>query len=322
MTTDRLQPLVSIIVPVYKVEKYLRTCLDSILAQSYPNWEAILVDDGSPDACPKIIDEYASRDTRMRTVHRENGGLSAARNSGLRTVRGEFITFLDSDDFWHKDYLKLMVGAALEHDADMVQCDFTRGIETTFPEINDLGDSSVRIYDRRSIFTSFAAKVIVWAKLYRRHVLDGITFPEGRVNEDDCTNWRLYYAADKIAVIDRELYYYTVNPNSTMGKLKKKPDLRFIDAYHERIGFFEQNKEDDLVATSRIQLLKSLSFLASFPDNEIHRTACKELHHQYRELRKSSFKTPTRLMAIFTLVNLWPTLGSKVLRKLYARGVR
>lgn len=322
MTTDSLQPLVSIIVPVYKVEKYLRTCLDSILAQSYPNWEAILVDDGSPDACPKIVDEYASRDARMRTVHRENGGLSAARNSGLRTVQGEFITFLDSDDFWHKDYLKLMVGAALKHDADMVQCGFIRGMETTFPEIDATKYDSAKIYDRRSIFTSFAAKVIVCAKLYRRHILDGITFPEGRVNEDDCTNWRLYYAADKIAVISRELYYYTVNPNSTMGKLKKKPDLRFIDAYYERIAFFEQKEEDDLVATSRIQLLKSLSFLVGFPDREIHRTACKELHHQYKELRESSFKTPTRLMAIFTLVNLWPTFGSKVLRKLYASGVR
>ena len=322
MATDSLQPLVTIIVPIYKVEKYLRTCLDTILAQSYSNWEAILVDDGSPDACPKIIDEYASRDARMRTVHRENGGLSAARNSGLRTVQGEFITFLDSDDFWHKDYLKHMVGAALEHDADLVQCDFTRGMETTFPEINYSDKSSIKIYDRRSIFTSFAAKVIVCAKLYRRHIFDGITFPEGRVNEDDCTNWRLYYAADKIAVINRKLYYYTVNPNSTMGNLKKKPDLRFIDAYHERIAFFKQKKENDLVATSRIQLLKSLSFLVGFPDKEIRSKASKELHHQYNELRKSSFKTPTRLKAIFTLVNFWPTLGSKVLHKLYAHGVR
>lgn len=322
MATDSFQPLVSIIVPVYKVEKYLRTCLNSILAQSYPNWEAILVDDGSPDACPKIIDEYASRDARMRTVHRKNGGLSAARNSGLQIIRGEFITLLDSDDFWHKDYLKLMVGAALEHDADLVQCDFTRGMDTTFPEINYSDDCSIKIYNHRSIFTSFAAKVIVCAKLYRRHIFDGITFPEGRVNEDDCTNWRLYYAADKIAVINRKLYYYTVNPNSTMGKLKKKPDLRFIDAYHERIAFFEQKKEDDLVATSRIQLLKSLSFLVGFPDKEIRSKASKELHHQYNELRKSSFKTPTRLKVIFTLVNFWPTLGSKVLHQLYAHGVR
>lgn len=322
MASDKSQTLVSIIVPVYKVEKYLRTCLDSIINQSYANWEAILVDDGSPDNCPRIIDEYASREARMRTVHRVNGGLSAARNSGLRTVRGEFITFLDSDDFWHKDYLKLMVEAAMTHDADMVQCDFIRGLETTFPEINDSKDYSVKIYDHRSIFTSFAAKVIVCAKLYRRHILDGLTFPEGRVNEDDCTNWRLYYAAEKIAVVNRKLYYYTVNPNSTMGKLKKKPDLRFIDAYHERIVFFEQEKEDDLVATSRIQLLKSLSLLASFPDKEIHNIVCDELHHQYSALRRSSFKTPRRLMMAFTFVYACPRLGGKLLKKLYSQGIR
>lgn len=315
-------PLVSIIVPVYKVEKYLRTCLDSILAQTYQNWEAILVDDGSPDDCPQIIDEYASRDARMRTVHRVNGGQSAARNSGLRTVRGDFVTFLDSDDFLHKDYLKLMVETAISHDADMVQCDFTRGVETTFPEINNFDDSSVKTYDRHSIFTSFAAKVIVWCKLYRRHLFEDISFPEGRVNEDDCTNWRFYYKADKIAVIDHKLYYYTVNPDSTMGKLKKKPDLRFIDAYHERIDFFEDRKEDDLVATSRIQLLKSLSLLAAFPDNEIRRTVCNELHYQYRALRKSSFQAPHRLMMVFTIVNACPRLGGKLLNKLYSQGIR
>lgn len=322
MTADKFHPLVSIIVPVYKVEKYLHTCLDSILAQSYTNWEAILVDDGSPDSCPQIIDEYAARDERMRTVHRENGGLSAARNSGLRTVRGDFITFLDSDDFLHKDCLKIMVEIALAYNADLVQCDFIRGVETTFPELGDKDNRLIRVYDRHSIFTSFAAKVIVCAKLYSRFILDGISFPEGRVNEDDCTNWRFYYKADKIAIINRKLYYYTINPNSTMGKLKNKPDLRFIDAYHERIAFFEQKREHELVATSRIQLLKSLSLLAGNPDKDIHRRVCDELHKQYRELRKSPFKTPLRLMAAFSLVNACPRLGGKLLRKLRAHGVR
>lgn len=322
MATDKSKPLVSIIVPVYKVEKYLRNCLDSILAQSYPHWEAILVDDGSPDSCPLIIDEYATRDARMRAVHRKNGGLSAARNSGLRTVRGEFITFLDSDDFLHKDYLKILVETAISQNADIVQCDFIRGLETVFPKLGNSADAQVAVYDRRSVFTSFVAKVIVCCKLYRRNILDGIEFPEGRVNEDDCTNWRLYYNAEKIAVINRKLYYYTENPNSTMGKLKKKPDLRFIDAYHERIEFFEQKKEDDLVATSRVQLLKSLSLLAGFQDKEIRNTVSDELHLQYRALRRSSFKTPIRLMMAFTFVNACPRLGGKLLKKLYSQGIR
>lgn len=321
METDN-KPLVSIIVPVYKVEKYLRNCLDSILSQSYSGWEAILVDDGSSDACPQIIDEYASREARMRTVHRVNGGQSAARNSGLRTVRGDFVTFLDSDDFLHKDYLKILVETALAQNADIVQCDFVRGTETTFPALDEETDTSVKVYDRRTIFTEFAAKVIVWAKLYRRHILEGIEFPEGRVNEDDYTNWQFYYRADKIAVVPRRLYYYTVNPLSTMGKLKKKPDLRFIEAYHERISFFEKENEEALADVSRIQLLKSLSLLAGSNDAEIREIVCKELHLQYSVLRKSSFKIPSRLSIVFTLVNAFPRLGGKLVGKLYSHGVR
>jgi hypothetical protein len=322
MASDKTQPFVSIIVPVYKVENYLRICLNSILAQSYSNWEAILVDDGSPDACPQIIDKYAEQDERFRTIHRKNGGLSAARNSGLQIVKGEYITFLDGDDFWHKDFLKSMVEAATENDADIVQCDFVRGADNVFPDLKDTTFDLIKIYDRRSIFTSFVAKVIVWGKIYRKYILEGITFPEGRVNEDDFTNWRFYYKADKIAVTKKKLYYYTVNPNSIMGTLKKKPDLRFIDAYNERISFFEHKDESDLVATSRIQLLKSLSLLAGFPDKEIHRKVCTELHTQYKALRHSSFKTPSRLMAIFSFVNACPWIGGKAIAKLYSHGVR
>ena len=100
-------PLISVIIPVYRVEKYIRTCLDSVLNQSYTNWEMILVDDGSPDRSGEICDEYAERDQRITVVHKQNGGLSSARNAALDLPpRGEFVTFLDSDDFWHKDYLK------------------------------------------------------------------------------------------------------------------------------------------------------------------------------------------------------------------------
>lgn len=311
-------PLVSIIVPVYKVEKYLRTCLDSILAQTYTNWEAILVDDGSPDNCPQIIDEYATRDARMRTVHRENGGQSAARNSGLRTVRGDFVTFLDSDDFLHRDYLKNMVELAVAHNADIVQCDFTRGAETEFPVI----DEAIRIaeYDNHSIFTSFAAKVIVWSKIYKKHILDGLEFPEGRVNEDDCTNWRMYYKARRIVVSSQKLYYYTVNPTSTMGRLGKYPDLRFIDAYHERIAFFENEGTEDLTAVSRVQLLKSLSLTLGNPNltEADFKRVNDERHLQYIRLKESSLQIPLTLKIVFALVDMAPRPFSKIARKLHS----
>ena len=103
-------PLISIIVPVYKVEQYLHNCLNSVLAQSYTNWELILVDDGSPDSCGTICDEYTQKDNRIKVIHKENGGLSSARNAGLGVMTGEFVSFLDSDDFWLSDYLKILMG--------------------------------------------------------------------------------------------------------------------------------------------------------------------------------------------------------------------
>ena len=313
------QPLVSIIVPVYKVEKYLRTCLDSIIAQSYQNWEAILVDDGSPDNCPAIIDEYASREARMRTVHRENGGQSAARNSGLRTVQGAYVAFLDSDDFWHPDHLKNMMEVSLKEDADIVQCSFVRGKETVFPEIST--SKSYNVYDNHSIFTSFAAKVIICCKIYKKYILEGLEFPEGRVNEDDCTNWRFYYRAQRIAVLNQPLYYYSVNPTSTMGRLAKLPDLRFIEAYKERIEFFENEKAPDLVAISRIQLLKSLSLLVGRKNikGEDFSRANDERKKQLKALKESGYPIPCFLKAVFTMVDLSPKLLGRIINRIYAK---
>lgn len=131
------EPLVSIIVPCYKVEQYLPNCIESILSQSYTNWELILVDDGSPDNCGNICDDYAVKDNRIKVVHKQNGGLSSARNAGMKVMNGEYVTFLDSDDFLHKDALHILVNQANKYDAQIVQCDFVRGSETVFPNWNN-----------------------------------------------------------------------------------------------------------------------------------------------------------------------------------------
>ena len=112
-------PLISVIVPVYNVEQYLKTCVDSVLNQSYKNWELILVDDGSPDNCPQICDIYVAKDDRVKVIHKENGGASSARNAALDIATGEYITFLDSDDFWHNDYLSTMIELCMQYNADI-----------------------------------------------------------------------------------------------------------------------------------------------------------------------------------------------------------
>ena len=304
------KPLVSVIVPCYKVEQYLPNCIDSVVNQSYDNWELILVDDGSPDKCGDICDGYAADDSRIKVLHKQNGGLSSARNAGMKVMTGEYVTFLDSDDFLHTGALKLLVGYALEKDADIVQCGFVRGCETVFPVWNV--QEKVDIYDNHTVFTKFAAKIIVCGKLYKRGVLDGITMPEGIINEDDWTTWKLYYKARKIVVTNQPLYYYTVNPNSIMGTAKKKPDTTYYRAYDERINFFMKKGKKDLEDVSRLQFCKSL--LLSYSNDQLTGEQRKEIRKRFGEnwrVLKSSSYVPPLLKVLFFGFTVCPKIASK-----------
>lgn len=237
-------PKISIIVPVYKVEKYIHRCIDSVFSQTYSNWELIIVDDGSPDNCPAICDDYAKRDERIKVIHKKNGGLSSARNVGLEHMSGDYVTFLDSDDFLHPDTFYDVLLLAKNKNADIVQFSFLRGGDDAFPTIKK--DSSFQVFDNYSIFYSNVQKIIVCGKIYRSELWKGITMPIGKINEDDATTWKLYYRSSCILFVNTQYYYYYENPDSIMANQRKVLKLDFIDAYKERISFFE-NKGDKLL---------------------------------------------------------------------------
>ena len=184
------ESIISIIIPVYNVEKYLRNCIDSVINQSYTNWEMILVDDGSPDHSGAICDEYAQVDDRIHVVHQHNGGQANARNNGVNCCRGDYVTFLDSDDFFHPRFLEYMLSLAIKHSADIVQCSYVRGEDTLFPDSQEKWHED--IYDNHSVFLSYRANVIVCGKLYiyKRNVIGDIKIKEGRFYEDDFTTWK------------------------------------------------------------------------------------------------------------------------------------
>ena len=304
------EPLVSVIVPCYKVEQYLPHCIESIKRQTYPNWELILVDDGSPDRCGAICDEQTAKDARVKVVHKANGGLSSARNAGMRVMTGKYVTFVDSDDFLHKEALATLVGYAESQGAQLVQCDFVRGSETVFPKWE--GVEKVETYDNHTVFTQMAAKIIVCGKLYRRELLEGITMPEGIINEDDWTTWKLYYRAPRIVVTNRPLYYYTVNPDSIMSKAHKKPDTTYYGAYDERIAFFKKRGEKGLEDASRLQFCKSLllSYANKQLSEEQRAELCKRFKEQWQELRASTV-VPSLYKILFYGFTLCPDLASR-----------
>lgn len=308
-------PLVSIIVPVYKVEKYLRTCINSVLHQSYTSWELILVDDGSPDDSGEICDEYANRDARIKVIHKSNAGVAAARNSAVGMAVGEYISFLDGDDYLHPDYIRNMVHLMCLYDADIVQCGYVRGKETAFPAF--CGKETVKCYTMHDVFTQGIAKIIVWGKLYRKGILKEIRIPEGHFFEDDLVTWRWYYAADKTVVTSRPYYYYACNEQSQMSQHQKKPNLSFIEAYDERIAFFRSTGERDLEDCSHLHICKSLLLVYSNPmlTQEQRKDVRNRFKMSWKEI-KSSQLVSFPFKFIFGTFDKYPTLTSTLIKYL------
>lgn len=204
-------PLVTVIVPVYKVEYFLPRCIDSILNQSYRNLEIILVDDGSPDQCPIICDNLQEKDSRVIVIHKDNGGLSSARNVGIQLAKGDYLCFVDSDDYISSDMIEQLVLAAHIKNAPISACSFTsdenllqNGI-TEEVRLFSAADALYEILNDRAFCTS------AWAKLFDRKLFDNIVFPEGKYYEDYGTIYKLIHKAGTIAFSDVKKYYYTIN---------------------------------------------------------------------------------------------------------------
>lgn len=245
-----MNPIISIIVPVYNVEEYLQRCIDSILNQSFKNFELILVNDGSTDNSLKICKEYLLNDPRVKIINKENGGLSSARNAGINIAKGRYIGFVDSDDWINKEMYKILYELCEKNNSDIAECRYT---VTTGNEMNlDNSSNLITILNNeeaiKSLYTNTSyGSVVSWNKLYRCELFKDIKFPEGKLNEDQFTTYKLYYKSNKIVSIDKVLYYYFQSTKSIMRSeftLKKLDAIEAIESSHK---FFEENNLYDLV---------------------------------------------------------------------------
>ena len=239
-------PKISVIVPVYKVEPYLNRCVDSILNQTFTDFELILVDDGSPDKCGVICDEYAEKDKRIHVIHQKNAGLSAARNAGIDRAfansNSEWITFIDSDDWVHKQYLDLLYNAATLNGAEVSCCGFVsveENIEDMYMDsYKVLCGSAEELILAINNFSSFNI-IISCCRLYKKHLFTDIRFPLHKYFEDSYTTYKLLYSCDKIAVVKSDLYYYYQNPNGIIGsRLTVSKLFDTFDSYLGKLDFF------------------------------------------------------------------------------------
>lgn len=238
------EPLISIIVPVYKVEKYLNRCVQSIVDQTYSNLEIILVDDGSPDCCPAMCDVWTERDSRIQVIHKKNGGLSDARNAGMEVAKGEMIGFVDSDDWIASDMYQYLYEAMKADNSDIAAC----GVEmiwedgTSSQMLTKVGSCVLnREKAMEALIEESWLKQPVWYKLYKTDLIRSILFPVGKYHEDAFWSYRAIGVAERVSVIDRVGYYYWQRNGSIMGEKYSLKRLDAIEALEHRQNYLEDN---------------------------------------------------------------------------------
>ncbi len=281
--------LISIIIPIYNVEKYLKECLDSILGQTYKNLEIILVDDGSPDNCGNICDEYLKKDSRIKVIHKTNGGLSDARNHGINIATGEYICFVDSDDYVDKYYVEKLYNAIKSKNLKLAQCNILN-VNNQKDIIEKLGYDDYCIKSGKEIIREQYGKhvvenTVVWNKIYKKELFTDIRFPIGKIHEDEFVTYKILYTLDKVAIINDYLYNYRENDNSIT---KKKFNLKRLDcliAYKEKIFFFKGKDEDIFIKAlikyidmAKMDYLKGVRNISNFKDIE------KDFLKEYRKV--------------------------------------
>lgn len=212
-----MDPLISIIVPVYNTELYLPRCIDSLLSQTYRNLEIILVDDGSPDNAPSICDDYASLDARVRVIHKENGGLSDARNAALDIMCGDYVGFVDSDDWVAPDFIEYLYKGLRGNGADIAYCEEIKVYQYRMEY--KVRHSDI-IYDKETALNELffdRLENYAWNKLYAASTWTGVRFPKGLNFEDIVTVYKTFERSHKIAILSQPKYYYQIRPNSISG---------------------------------------------------------------------------------------------------------
>lgn len=284
--------LISVIVPVYKVEEYLDKCIQSIVDQTYSNLEIILVDDGSPDRCGDMCEQWAKKDSRIRVLHKPNGGLSDARNAGMEISAGTYTAFVDSDDWIAPDFIQVMYDAIKQTGAQIAGCDVYHAFLDREPEAG-MSTGEIRIYTRKEAITDILQykgfRAVAWNKLYLSALLKGEKYPVGKHHEDEFFTYRIFGKADKLVYVDKPMYYYLQRQGSIMHSFTIKR-LDALEAYLERLEYLKKTFPD-LYHADKLNFCVSCAVLYSQAQN------CKDpsaaaIKRKIKRLRRNVFITP------------------------------
>ena len=258
-----MEEKISIIVPIYNVQDFLKRCIDSLIVQTYQNLEILLIDDGSTDGCGKICDEYAKKYKNIKAFHKVNGGLSDARNYGIQKATGSYIAFVDSDDFVNKDYCKILHKNLVENNADISICQFKKVKEESILEDNQ--EEIISVYegvDKQKNILNYSngmnmVTTVAWNKLYKKELWDIIKYPKGKINEDEFVVHQLMHKSHKVVYTSLILYYYYQREDSIMNMKFNIARLDVIEAFKNRMNFYKNiEKYNNLVPLAYVAYMK------------------------------------------------------------------
>lgn len=278
--------LISIVVPVYKVEKYIESCVDSILSQTYRNIEVILVNDGSPDNCPKICDQYALKDSRVKVIHKANGGSSSARNLGIEYAQGDFIGFVDSDDIVSPTMYEIMCSQIDKYDADIARIESTSKLVKLYCE-SVIPENKIKVIEKKRLlyYTFNYSGVAAWNGLYKREVVKDSFFIEGAENEDILWSYNVRKKCNKFVDIDLPLYYWNLEPISLSRSGLPTLDNPYY-CIEEDLLEFRYNKETLLSCK-----MKSIEYdFRTITRATIYGFKSLELENSYKTIEKKYIK--------------------------------
>lgn len=301
------QNLISVIVPVYKVEKYLERCIRSIQNQSYSNLEIILVDDGSPDNCPAMCDRFAAEDSRIKVIHKENGGVSSARNVGLDICGGEYICFVDSDDYLAPDILEKLYGKATSAKASVVGCGFSLVDEVERPIKNIVPDREIALTGVEALHLHYKQQtfrmnfVCVWGKLFEASIFKTLRFQLGMMFEDIQLMPYILLSCDKFVYLSDIGYYYRQQRESIMHRVDpahtKKLYMDSFAIYHDHLALYESRELKELHTIVECQLtdkILSHSAHSSIPE-DLRDWSWEEFCNHYPQLLKADISIKKKI---------------------------
>lgn len=263
MSVKNFDKKVSVIIPIYNIKDYIVRCLNSITNQTYTNLEILAVDDGSPDESGVIAEEFAEKDNRIRVIHRENGGLSEARNAGLNCATGDYIFFLDGDDWLDTNAIETLVRIANVHKADVVACGITKVWEDGTENL--WTDEAPGIWDGHESIIQMTRSInvcsVAWNKLYRTELWEKIFFPEGCLHEDEYTIYKILYNCKKVIYIPDPFYKYLQRDSGIMGSDISERGEDYLDALRSRMSFFKAHDERKLYDVTLLRYLEYIKYL-------------------------------------------------------------